>query len=257
MQEKKIVVAVIAHKPYPRPSDPCYLPIEVGAASRSTHFFPNRDDQGINISEKNKSFCELTGIYYAYKNLDYDILGLVHYRRLFRKRNHFVAKKIKNVLTSYQVEKDLRKFDFILPKKRHYYIESNYSHYINAHVAEPLDKTREIIKDFYPEYLSAFDQQMKKKSGHYFNRFIGNKEVVVGYLDWLFAILFRLEKEIDISSYSQYDQRVFGFVSELLLDVYINKNGLKFKERKYCFMEKQYWGKKIFSFLKRHFKRGK
>ncbi len=257
MQEKKIIVAVVSHKKYPMPKEKCYLPIEVGAASRSEHFYPVRDDIGENISSKNKNYCELTGIYYAYKNLDYDILGLVHYRRYFMKRNHFVSKKIDNVLPGEKIEKLLEDVDFILPKKRHYYIETNYSHYVNAHKAEPLDKTREIIKEDYPEYLPYFDSYMKERKGHYFNMFIGNKNVVNGYLDWLFDILFKLEKQIDISNYSVYDQRVYGFVSERLLDVYIRKNNLTYKEVKYCFMEKQNWFKKIYKFLKRHFQSGK
>lgn len=254
--EKKILIAVVSHKPYPMPSDPMYVPVEVGATYRTEHFFQCRDDQGVNISSKNKNYCELTGIYWAYKNNDYDVLGLVHYRRHFMKRNCLVSKNLKNVLTHDQVEKILGKVDFILPKKRHYYIESNYSHYIHAHVSEPLDKTGKIIQKYYPEYYPAFQHHMARRSGHYFNMFIARGEIAKGYLDWLFDILFRLEKEIDISSYSTYEQRVFGFVSELLLDVYIDTNHLTYREQKYCFMEHQNWGKKILSFLKRRFKKG-
>lgn len=252
MEEIKIIV--VSHKPYAMPDDPIYIPVEVGAANRSQHFFPNRDDLGKdNISAKNKNYCELTGIYWAYKNLEYDVLGLVHYRRYFRKRNFFVSKKLKNVISQKEIEKKLAKADFILPKKRHYYIESNYSHYVHAHKAEPLDKTREIIQKDYPSYLAAFDHRRKKRSGHYFNRFIGRKEVVKGYLDWVFDILFKLEMQIDVSSYSDYDQRVFGFISERLLDVYIEANHLTFTEQKYDFRERQNWLKKGFAFLKRHF----
>ena len=251
---KDIKIIVVSHKAYSMPDDPIYIPVEVGAANRSQHFFSHRDDRGEdNISAKNKNYCELTGIYWAYKNLDYDVLGLVHYRRYFRKRNFFVSKKLQNVISSKEIENKLSKADFILPKKRHYYIETNYSHYVHAHKAEPLDKTREIIQKDYPSYLSAFDHRRKKRSGHYFNRFIGNKEVVKGYLDWVFDILFKLEKEIDVSSYSDYDQRVFGFISERLLDVYIEVNHLKFVEQKYDFREHQNWFKKGFAFLKRHF----
>ena len=83
--------------------------------------------------------------------------------------------------------------------------------------------------------------------------FIAKKETVDEYLDWLYSILFKLEKELDLNQYQGYDKRVFGFISERLLDVYINRNHLTYINQKYAFMEKQHWFKKIFKFLKRFF----
>lgn len=247
-----IKIIVVSHKPYKMPSSPIYLPVEVGAISRKEHFFENRDDQGENISSKNPNYCELTGIYWAYKNLkDIDILGLVHYRRYFMKNSFCVSKNLDNVIDSKTIENILNKYDIILPKKRHYYIESNYSHYIHAHPKEGLDLTREIIEKDYKEYLPFFDKHMKKRSGHYFNMFIAKKEVIYPFLDWMFDILGKVESKIDISSYSIYDQRVYGFISELLFDVYCAKNNLKIKDQKYLFFENQNWFKKGWNFIKR------
>lgn len=252
----KINIIVASHKSYKMPSFSIYLLLEVGADIRDEHFFELKDNTGNNISKKNPYYCELTGLYWAYKNLnDYDVLGLVHYRRYFMKNNFCLSKNLKNVITEKQINKILMSKDIILPKKRHYYIETNYSHYIHSHPKEPLDKIRDIIKEFYPNYLSSFDKHMKRRSGHYFNMFIAKKEIIVPFLEWMFDILFKLEKEIDISSYSTYDQRVFGFVSELLFDVYCLKNKLRIKNQKYLFFEKQNWFFKISNFIKRKFKK--
>ena len=48
-----------------------------------------------NISQLNPYYCELTGLYWAWKNLDCDYLGLVHYRRYFTKKNQFYRENLK------------------------------------------------------------------------------------------------------------------------------------------------------------------
>ena len=57
-----------------------------------------------------------------------------------------------------------------------------------------------------------------------FNMFICNKDLMSKYCEWLFDILFELEKRVDASQYDSFHARFFGRVSELLLDVYINTN---------------------------------
>ena len=127
----KIKILVAAHKKFPMPNAEGYMPILVGAAK---NYKPGieyqRDDEGENISSKNPNYNELTAVYWAWKNLkDVDAIGLVHYRRLF-----FDAKpySLDNVLSVEKVEKLLNKYDVILPKKRNYYIETNYSRQITV-----------------------------------------------------------------------------------------------------------------------------
>ena len=84
MSKIKLIVAL--HKEFKTPDNSIYVPLELGAATRENHFLELRDDSGDNISARNPNYCELTGLYWAYKNLtDYDIIGLVHYRRYFMK----------------------------------------------------------------------------------------------------------------------------------------------------------------------------
>ena len=250
-----IKLLVICHKKAKVPHDEIYFPLEVGASLRTEHFLENLDDSGENISEKNPSFCELTGLFWAFKNLDYDVLGLMHYRRLFMKSAFCITRKLNNVITEKQIDKYLAFYDIILPKKRHYYIETNYSHYIHAHNKEALDKTAQIILKNYPDYYDSFKDHMRKRSGHYFNMFIAKKEIINPLLEWMFDILFKLEKEIDLNCYQGAEKRVFGYISELLFDVYCTKNNLKIKNQKYLFFEKQNWTKKIFNFIRRKFQK--
>ena len=244
----KIIVAT--HKAYQMPADSMYVPVQVGAEGKASLGYAV-DNVGDNISAKNKNYCELTGLYWAWKNLDADYIGRAHYRRHFSVRSK--GDKWASILTADELNQLLKENDVILPKPRNYFIESNYSQYVHAHHAIDLDTTREIISEKYPGYLKAYDAYMKRTIGHRFNMFIMKKEKFNDYCSWLFDILFELEKRLDISQYNQNDSRVFGFVSERLIDVWLETNSIKYKEISCMFMEKQNWIVKGFNFLKRKF----
>lgn len=255
MDKKSVKIIVATHKKYEMPTDEMYMPLHVGAEGKTDQngkpldLGYEKDNTGDNISHLNASFCELTGLYWAWKNLDADFIGLAHYRRHFSVKK--VGEKPSRVLTTEQVSALLESTDVVLPKKRKYYIETNYSQYVHAHHAEDLDITREIILEKCPEHIDAFDSSMKKTSGHRFNMFIMKRDKFDAYCSWLFDILFELERRLDISQYSQYDARVFGFVSERLLDVWLEANRIHYREIPYIFMEKQNWIVKGTKFLKR------
>ena len=248
---KSIKIIVATHKKYEMPEDELYLPLHVGAYNKESIGY-KRDDEGENISQKNPSFCELTGLYYAWKNVKADYIGLVHYRRyLTLKRSK--EDKFNNILTKSQVQKLIKENDIILPNKRNYYIENLYDHYKHTMYVEPLDETRKIIKKKYPKYLEEFDKLHTRKSAHMFNMFIMKKDILNDYCNWLFDILFELEKKFKNNNYDAFHARFYGRISELLLDVYINTNNLKYKEIYFMDMEKVNWAKKGTSFLKAKF----
>ena len=253
---KDIKVIVAAHKKYQMPKDTMYIPVQVGAEGKNIIEEYKQDSEGENISNKNPYYCELTGLYWAWKNLEADYIGLVHYRRYFTK-NVKIPKnekeKFKNVLSKKEADKILDKVDVILPRKRRYYIENMYDHYKHTLYIEPLDKTREIIEEKYPEYLEEFEKLHQRTSAHMFNMLIMKKEILNDYCNWLFDILFELEKRVDSSQYDTFHSRFYGRVSELLLDVWINKNGIKYEEVKVIDMQNVNWFKKAFSFLKAKF----
>ena len=243
---------VATHKKYEMPKDLMYVPLQVGADGKEKITDYEQDNIGDNISSKNPYFCELTGLYWAWKNLDADYIGLSHYRRHFslsKKLPKEVNERIEKVLNYKEVSKILDKVDIILPNKRKYYIENLYSHYKHTMYIEPLDKTGKIIEEKYPEYIEEFKKLQKRTSAHMFNMFIMKKEILDSYCEWLFDILFELEKRIDFTKYDIFHSRFFGRVSELLLDVWINTNNLKYEEVRVIDIEKVNWIKKGFSFL--------
>lgn len=130
-----------------------------------------RDDAGDNISRRDRSFCELTALYWAWKNLDSDAIGLVHYRRYFARRCVSFDKR-KRIAHQEDYEGLLARHPVILPPLRHYWIETNYSQYVHAHHEQALAVTRQIISELYPEYIPAYDRWMEKTCGHHFNMFV-------------------------------------------------------------------------------------
>ncbi|EHR1327904.1 DUF4422 domain-containing protein [Clostridium perfringens] len=254
-----VKVLVATHKKYEMPKDDVYIPIHVGKEGKQDIGYIG-DNTGENISYKNSYFCELTGLYWGIKNLECDYIGLVHYRRHFADDNiafKMAKDKFNHILTKEKMENILAKYDAILPKKRKYYIETLYSHYSHTHYSIHLDETRDIIKKYYPDYLDVYDKVMNSRSAHMFNMFIMKRELADEYCEWLFFILNELEKRIDATQYDAFQARLFGRVSERLLNVWIEKNNIKYKEVPHMHMEKINWAKKGSSFLKAKFRGNK
>ena len=211
---KNIKVLVATHKKYKMPEDKLYLPIHVGAEGKEDLGY-QKDNEGENISIKNPYYCELTGLYWAWKNLKADYIGLCHYRRYFtmsKKQYKTEEEKFQNVLTYEQADKLLDNIDILLTKKRKYYIESLYSHYKHTMHIETLDLAGEIIKEKYPKYYKEYENLKKRTWGHMFNMFIMKKEEFDKYCEWMFSILFELEKRIDYKKYDSFHAIFFGLV---------------------------------------------
>lgn len=252
-----VCIIVAAHKSYRMPEDRMYLPLHVGAQGKESLGY-ERDDTGDNISAKNPSFCELTGLYWAWKNLDADYIGLAHYRR------HFAARKAKDpfdgVLSYEDIKPYLGRIRLFVPNKRKYYIETLYSHYKHTHYAAHLDETREIIREKYPDYLYSYDEVVRHTYGYMFNMMIMKRELLDDYCSWLFDILFELEKRVDTPELSAYQGRFYGRISEIIFNVWLDRqirtdavDKSEIGEIPCVHMEKINWLKKGAAFLKAKF----
>lgn len=263
MEDYKVSIIIATHKKYQMPEDDIYIPLLVGAECKKDskgnelELRYMKDNTGDNISILNPSFCELTGLYWAWKNLDSDYIGLVHYRRYFSIKN---KKGFENILTYEELKPYLGKIKVFIPTKRRYFIETLYSHYKHTHYSSQLDETRQVIVEKYPNYVKNYDRVIKHTYGYMFNMMILEKNALNDYCSWLFDILFELYKRIDMPELSAFQGRYYGRISEIIFNVWLDKKltsgDLKsdqIMEIPYMQMEKINWLKKGVAFLRAKF----
>ena len=245
----KIRIYVATHKEYNMPKDSIYIPLHVGAEGKKDLGYL-KDNIGDNISLKNSSFCELTGIYWMWKNdNDSDYIGLNHYRRYFSLKKN--AKGYDDILTEEQILNIFKEKKIIIPMV--HFRKNVKDQYASIHNVDDLMLTGKIISELYPDYVDDFNQVLSSKDFAICNMFIMKKTDFDKYAEWLFNILFELEKRVDISSYDNYNKRLFGFLSERLFNVYVHHNFEKseIKNINIYETEKVSLLKRVFSRLKR------
>ena len=195
------------------------------------------DNTSDNISLKNPNYCELTAQYWAWKNCNANYVGFCHYRRLFDLNNSKISKL-------------LNEYDIILP--RIFTLDCTVREQYNRdHIKEDLDKTLEIIASKYPDYMEDAENVLNKKTIYFCNMFITNRELFNSYCEWLFDILFELEK-VTVISENKYQSRIFGFLSERLLNIFI-EHVKRIDDIKICEVPVKFIEENKFSFLQRLF----
>lgn len=180
------------------------------------------DDTGDNISGLNPVYNELTAIYWAWKNLDADYYGLMHYRRHFMfcdgEKNYYTVKKTdENYLEKIgyspsKLRDILAENDFIAPKPMKE--TSVYEHYKNAHDSSDLDAAIETIKTFFPEFYDSCQKYVFGQNSYFYNMFVFDKNTFFRYCEFLFGVIDKIK------------DRFVGkrlFISERLTGIFIEK----------------------------------
>lgn len=215
----------MTHKKFDVPSDPMYQPLHVGRACAKDLGYLG-DDTGENISHLNCYYSELTGLYWLWKNCkDVDYIGTCHYRR-------FLINEQEKVLNKQEYEILLKTYDIITTKR--VVLNNSYHFGFSAnHNVAVLDMTGEVIKDLYPSYYDVFISRVHENETYFGNMFVTSKPLYDVYCEWLFTIFEEVSKRIDLDTDEDaYHKRVLGFISEFLLLVWIQVNGLKVCECK-------------------------
>lgn len=215
-----VKIFAMTHKEFDVPKDAMYIPLHVGHKQAKEEFGYLGDDTGDHISELNCYYAELSGVYWVWKNYhEADYVGICHYRR-------FLTNEEGYVFSEKQYEEILQEYDIITTKQLE--LPNSYHYGFGAHhKVETLDETGRIIQEKYPEYYDTFLDLVHKNKTYFGNIMVARKSLFDEYAEWLFTIFFELQKRIDLTFEDDYHKRVFGFISEFLLYVWVTVRGLK------------------------------
>ena len=223
------------------------------------------DDTGDNISHLNREFCELTSMYWAWKNYDKlgnpDYIGFMSYRRFlifnefeFDKHEQNKVEKaykevwtnsIENFIEKYglnleTINKYIKKYDLILPMKSELKlvntnsVREDYAKNIEGVNVEDYDKMVKFICKNYPDYKDYILEQRDSSRRYFYQMFIVRRDLFFDYCNFLFWVLGKLDKVIDTSKYSINGKRTLAYLGEALFDCYMRKlideRVIKYKE---------------------------
>jgi len=261
---KEIKIFICSHQNVILPEHPLLFPLQVGAALENTRFRGYlRDDVGDNISKKNRSYCELTGQYWAWKNVDADYYGFFHYRRFlypnlkakrpYRIERNPTVEMLKKL--DYNSFSDvITKYDLIVPMgvKMHTSIREHYAAASFQH-REDLDLINKILLEHHPEDDWAVEKYFSGDVHYFGNIYIMQRDVFRDYAEWLFPVLEEFDRRADKAEYGKQELRVDGYLAERLLGVYYTKNRSKLRTLElpgvYFFSGKEYLKRALIDFF--------
>lgn len=243
-----IQIFVAYHKPFYMIKDEILIPIHVG---RDVEQIPSKDglltkeeilwlnnnmigdNTKDNISSKNRYYNELTAMYWMWKNVKTDYIGLFHYRAFLNLTDPYKKTPLpvdtkqpfteRIGITHENIIRAMNENDIIVTKWR---TDSTiYNQYVSSHVKSDFDKALQIIEKKYPQMYPFVLKSVKNEDTLYIrNLFICKKELFDEYASWLFDILFELEKQVqdDVLKRDIHQQRIYGFLAERLSTIYFN-----------------------------------
>ena len=199
------------------------------------------DAVGDNIGQLNQSFCELTALYWIWKNYNIsaeEAIGLCHYRRFFSNEkllNIFFKKPLEIA----EAGVFLSKYDIIIPQKT-FIVDGLYKHYAGSHLIEDMDLMLKIIAD--QKNLNLDDLKSYLVNENWlapFNMFICKKSILDVYCEWAFPVLFEVFERVNMADRSPHQKRAIGFLAERLFNIWLWLNqDLKIKELPVSYLHK-------------------
>lgn len=226
------------------PSDQMYIPVQAGAAlhNRIEAYRQDDEDDG-GISLLNPHLSELTVLYWAWKNLDADVIGLTHYRR------YFAGSGERGILTFNEAQQLMQKTPIVVARRRNYIIETVGDHYAHTFERSHLELLSQTLENISSESLPALEYLLSDTRAHMFNMVIMRRDFLDQYASWLFPIVLELEQRFNYADVTPFVARAPGRLAEFLLDTWLETYDAPYQERKIRELEPIKWANKGASFL--------
>lgn len=239
---ENVKIYIACHQLSPVPQHPFFFPIQVGAALTEERF-PGMipDHTGDHISDSNRSYCELTALYWAWKNDTAEWQGLFHYRRYldFRClydvnaniRPYWIANRpTASVLQKAGYEpleaflKRLCSYEAVvpLPEEMGRTAEEQYVCAPHHHVRD-LRLMEKLLRQGDPRDRQAAETYFQSTKLYFGNLFLMRRSLLERYCAWMFPLLEQYDREKDVDGYSSQALRVDGYLAERLLGVFLTR----------------------------------
>ena len=222
-------VYIISHKQTRCISSDYLTPLHVGAVNKDIIPGYMRDDHGDNISDRNYSYCELTGLYWMWKNTTSDVVGLCHYRRYFSpfdlpdgcffgQQFDAIEALLKRDITGQSLNIETTDIDIIVPRKYPLktFIERSHIENTITNLNSPWFVMLNAIYNVQRgDYYEARDFFASESFLYPCNMLIAKRKIFNEYSEWLFSILFEFEKLMKVYPKDEMN-RTCGFLGEML-----------------------------------------
>ena len=185
-------------------------------------FIINAEHEGKNIDNLNPWFCELTGLYWIWKNSKEDIVGLEHYRRYFvNRRNQLLSEdEIRTILETNDIICIRANYSYRNPpvtwlqKNDKWYDMQKFLIFIKAYVGN--DYYKICIDHLYGNWHALG------------NMFIAKKEIIDEYCNFMFDLtLTYIAAEKHFCR--NLPKRIIGYFTEFLFGAWLTYNKKKIK----------------------------
>ena len=218
------MIYIVTHKRVDLPKLAGYRAIQVGGAADA---FPGclRDNTGDNISGRNANYCELTAMYWVWKNVDDPYKGLVHYRRYFGQRA--LSSRVEDILGYDALVGLLDRRDALAARPAVYHVDARSQLLMECCTPETFSKLEAVVAALSPDSMDDFRAFFAGNRASQYNMLFCRRQLFDDYCAWLFPILFKLEEQVDLTDANIYQKRLYGFLSERLMNVWMRHNELR------------------------------